>query len=208
MGQALGDGHMPARGHHVATVKNLANDYNWYKVGWQKRVNDPQGNLAQATTAVMAGELQSRAGEVKRDIAAWDQRMSGIVQLPGLSVSVEISYPSVWFIPHSELGAGGLVAGGLGAGDLNYPVVCWNFAPLHPTKMVRPRQRMLSHRGTSRGGTTRGHEADKAVHCYHCNLARYTDANPSTPANSWMQGLRARMTCLPLARLYSISAVP
>lgn len=130
MGQAWVDGHIPASGHHVAPVENASKGRRWYKVKLHGIVNAWRGNSAQVTAVVMAGEIQSKACEVIRDITVYDQRMLVATQVTGLSVSIRISSPSVWLIPQSALVAGGL----------DYPVVCWNLFPLPLVRMVRPRQ--------------------------------------------------------------------
>jgi len=169
---------MPAHGHHVAAVKSKAIRHSWYKEGRQARINVPRGNLAQVTATVMAGEIRSNAGEVLREIVVWEQRMFRVLQISGFSISAGIVYPSIWCILHTGLNAGGQVAGGLAVGDWYWHVGVWNIVLQHPVRMVRPRQRMLSRRGTSRGVSTRSQAANNAGHCCHCHLARSSRTNP------------------------------
>lgn len=111
----------------------------------------------------MADVILSRVGEEYRNKTGYEPGILMVMQI-GLSVFVGISSLSDRLITHSTLVAESLV----------YPVVCWNSCP----SMVCPRQRMLSRRGTSRGGASRRHDGDNVSHCCHCNISHSTGANP------------------------------
>ena len=75
MGRAWAAGHMQAICHHMEDVEGTGVASGWFKVMLQIIVNALHGSLAQAEVAVMAGELQGKAGEVISDVATYGQSM-------------------------------------------------------------------------------------------------------------------------------------
>lgn len=163
---------MPAHGHHVAAVPSTALRCWWYKEGRQAGIYVARGDLTEVKAAVMARAIRGNANDVLRESAVWEQRMFGAVSIPGYFFSAGFSYSNIWCVPLADSRDGGQVAGGLTVGDWYRPAGILNIVCQYPVMMVRPRQRMLSRRGTSRGGSACSPAADDASHRCHCHLAR------------------------------------
>lgn len=155
---------MPTFGHHVAPTVNTRKGHRQFKAKRHGTINAWRGYSAQRMATLMVDVIPSRVGEDDRYKTGYEQGMMVVMQTTGLSVFVEIPSLSDGLITRLTMVAESLV----------YPVAWWNSCP----SMVRPRQRMLSHRGTSRGGVSRRHDGDNVGHCCHCDLARSTGANP------------------------------
>lgn len=143
---------MPSHGHRVAAGQSVANERRQYKEGRRGVVNALRGSLAQVIAAVMAGEIRSMADRNLRNVSAWEQRMYEALK-PSVFFSVaEIVHPSVWCISQTGGNAGGRVEGSLSVGYWFWSECVWSLVFQYQEGIVRPRQRMLSRRGTSRGG--------------------------------------------------------
>lgn len=163
-GQERVAGHMPPLGHHVAPAVNSWKGLGRFKARGHGTVNAQRMYSTQRKTAVMADGIPSRVGEEAENKTGHEQGMLVVMQSAGLFVIVEIPSQTDGLITRSTLVAESLV----------HFVTCWN----SHSSMVRPRQRMLSRQGSSRGGVSRRHEGGSVGHCCHCNLANSIGAIP------------------------------
>lgn len=184
MGQEFNAAHMTAMCHHEAdswAQACICKSGNRFKVIQQRRVNARHGYTACLEVAIMADGFRGEVVVIKKYVTAPVQGMFLVYPLgrslhhpvlcaaPSTCPSVCVSPLSVWVIPLSVCIAPWT--------DL-YHTLEPCFIPSVPASMVRPQQRMLSRRGTSRGGTSRSPVGDSSTHCCHCHGIRSTGANP------------------------------
>lgn len=175
---ARGGHHLPTHGLHVAAGHTIAVDVKSYKGGRRRGVNAPRRTLAHVMVAVMAGEIRSRTDGNSRNVAVGEQREYRALEPSGCPFSAEILYPYVWSFPQTRVIAGNLGVGNQSAGLWFWSASVCSITAQYPVEMVQPRQRMLSRRGSSRGGSARSQTTERTGHCCHCHLARSSGANP------------------------------
>lgn len=161
MGREMEASHMPLHGHHVAFHgRGRGTAHSWFKLKGQG-IADMN---AQSTDAVMADGISRRVGDDGELISGWEQGIMVMQHLASLSVVETAPSQAVEYITVLVLVCNGLAHLAVGREA--------------QITMVRPRQRLLSRRGSSRGGGSNRPVRNVMRHCCHCNLVSSIGAAP------------------------------
>lgn len=158
--------------------------------------------------AVMAREIRSNAAGNSRNVAVCEQRVYWALEPSGFLNVVEILYPYVWSFPQTRVIVGDLGVRSQSTGFWFWPLSVWSIFVQFPVGMVRPQQRMLSCRGTSKGGLRVAKRRTGLVTTAIVIWLSLLVPTPFSLASSWTKRRRVRKICQPLGRPSSILLAP
>lgn len=177
-GTTRGRRHLLALDLHVAAGQYAAEGMKSYKKRRQRAVNAQRRTLVHVMAAVMEGEIRCKEEGISGNVEVSGQRAYQALEPASFITFAEILHPYVWTFPQTRV-----LAGNTGWENQNEGLSLWSvgvcsiFAQ-YQVKMVRPRQRMLRRRGSSRGGSACSQTSERTDHCCHCHLTRSSGANP------------------------------
>lgn len=141
---------------------------------FHKQFNALSGSLVRMKQAVMADGIRGGSEKVKR---GGGSALSVLVHAQFMVLGVQAL---AWFMVLQAI-ALAVKAISLTVGGGFKPAWVFNSTLLHtpdvPANMVRPRQCLLSRRGSARGGSSRPLVDPSQTHCFHCHCHRISEAN-------------------------------